>query len=59
MSEKKRKGPEITVQVELPMIPNFIRVGALTLPVGQVKRSVLRKIGAAWTAELVKRGRRS
>lgn len=54
----KRK-PQITVDVELPMVPNFIKVGALTLPIGQIKRSVLRKIGTAWVAELVKRGRRS
>lgn len=55
---KPRKRPEVTVEVELPAIPNFIRVGKLTLPVSQIKRSVLRKIGAAWVAELVRKGRR-
>ena len=40
------------------MVPNFIKVGPLTLPVSQIKRSVLRKIGTAWVRELVRRGRR-
>jgi hypothetical protein len=52
------KKPQVTVEVELPATPNFIRVGKLTLPVSQIKRSVLRRIGAAWVAQLVKKGKR-
>jgi hypothetical protein len=47
---------QFSVDVELPTLPNFIKVGGLMLPVKQIKLSVLRKIGSAWVAELVKRG---
>lgn len=58
LNATRRRPPQVTVDVELPLVPNFIKVGALTLPVSQIKRSVLRKIGAAWVAQLVKKGKR-
>lgn len=49
----------VTVKVEIPMVPNFLRaVGRdITLPVGDMTDEGLRKLGERWTENLIERAR--
>lgn len=44
--------------VQIPGIPNFIRVGEQQLSIAEFSESELRAIGREWTAELIKHGKK-
>lgn len=48
----------VTAQVELPTVPNFLRMtDGQSLPVSAVTEDHLRKIGEAWTEALIENAR--
>ena len=58
MSDDKIITISAKLEVKLPMIPNFLIVrDHLKLSVSEISKADLQKIGEAWTAELVKRGK--
>ena len=44
-------------EVEIPIVPNFLRMGNRTIPITAIEEKDLRKIGKLWTEELVKKSK--
>ncbi len=61
MIDKKYVLIETKLEVKIPGLPNHLTVkgtnDTFSLPVGQMSKADLRKIGEAWTKELVKKGK--
>ena len=51
----------VELEIKMPSIPNFINIkdpkGTISIPVKDIKKEDLRKIGKTWTDELVKKGK--
>lgn len=47
----------IEVDVELPSLPNFVKVGGNSIDIADVSEETLRQIGAEWTEALVANAR--
>lgn len=46
-----------SVPIEIPQIPNFIKVGNSSYPIGSFTRKELEEIGRAWTDKLIEKAK--
>lgn len=50
---KKKIKTKSYAEIELPSLPNFIKVDGHMTPVGKISDSNLKKLGQLWTQELI------
>lgn len=58
MSERKRIRLSKQVEVTIPMLPNFIKMGTELMPLYAFEDSELRAIGEAWTEGLIEQSKK-
>lgn len=48
---------KINLDIDIPMVPNFITVRGVKLPVSDFEEETLREVGKEWTENLIKRAK--